>query len=187
MLPDGLPADVALALSRYATRIGADDFHAAAVGRGPEQQRNRFVRRNLIHWLDDRDPALAPWRDWTESLRVHLNRKLFMGLFSFESHLARYRPGDFYRTHVDAFRGEANRMVSLVCYLNEAWLEGDGGELILYTDQGTVTVAPMHRTVVLFLSEDIPHEVKPARRDRYGIAGWYRLNGSSPDRVDPPR
>lgn len=187
VLPDGLPPEVTQALADYEARLGADGYHAAAVGRGPEQQRNRFVRRNRIHWLDERRPALAPWRDWSESLRVHLNRRLFMGLFSFESHLAHYRPGDFYRTHVDAFRGEANRMVSLVCYLNADWKDGDGGELILYTDQGTVTVLPTQGTVVLFLSEEIPHEVKPARRDRYGVAGWYRLNGSSPDRVDPPR
>lgn len=185
--PDGLPIDVALALTDYAKRVGADGYHAAGVGRGAEQQRNRFVRRDVIHWMDERNPALSPWRDWTESLRLHLNRRLFLGLFSFESHLAHYRPGDFYRTHVDAFRGEANRIVSLVCYLNQDWAEGDGGELVVHTDRGAVTVPPVYRTVALFLSEEIPHEVKPARRDRYSVAGWFRLNSSSPDRVDPPR
>lgn len=185
--PDGLPREVARVLASYADRIDADDFHAAAVGRGMEQQRNRFVRRDLIHWMDERDPALAPWRAWTESLRVHLNRRLFLGLFSFESHLAHYRPGDFYRTHVDAFRGEANRVISLVCYLNEDWKEGDGGELVLYTDPGPVTVQPTYGTVVLFLSEEVAHEVKPAQRDRYSVTGWFRLNSSSPERVDPPR
>jgi SM-20-related protein len=185
--PDGLPPDVARVLTSYANTVDDDDFHAAAVGRGVEQQRNRFVRRDRIHWMDESDPALAPWCAWTESLRVELNRRLFLGLFSFESHLARYRPGDFYRTHVDAFRGEANRVVSLVCYLNEDWKEGDGGELVLYTDAGPLTVQPTYRTVVLFLSEEIPHEVKPAQRDRHSVTGWFRLNSSSPDRVDPPR
>ena len=130
-----------------ASSVDGRDFRAAAVGRGVEQQRNRFVRRDLIHWMEERDPALAPWRAWTESLRVHLNRRLFLGLFSFESHLAHYRPGDFYRTHVDAFRGEANRVISLVCYLNEDWKQGDGGELVLYSDAGPVTVQPTGRTV----------------------------------------
>ncbi|MEJ2534709.1 MAG: 2OG-Fe(II) oxygenase [Gammaproteobacteria bacterium] len=187
VLPEGLPIPAAQALRAYAGRVRADDFHAAAVGRGPDEQRNRFVRRDRIHWLNERDPSLECWRDWTESLRLHLNERLFLGLFSFESHLAHYRPGDFYRTHLDAFRGEANRVVSLVCYLNEDWTEGDGGELVLHTDLGAVTVAPVHRTVVLFLSEEMPHEVRPARRDRYSVAGWFRLNASSPDRVDPPR
>ena len=185
--PGGLPPEVARVLVSYADAVDADDFHAAAVGRGVEQQRNRFVRRDLIHWMDERDPALAPWHAWTESLRVHLNRQLFLGLFSFESHVAHYRPGDFYRRHVDAFRGEANRVISLVCYLNEAWKEGDGGELVLYTDPGPVTVQPTYRTVVLFLSEETPHEVKPAQRDRFSVTGWFRLNSSSLERVDPPR
>jgi len=185
--PGGLPPEVARVLVSYADAVDADDFHAAAVGRGVEQQRNRFVRRDLIHWIDEREPALAPWHTWTESLRVHLNRQLFLGLFSFESHVAHYRPGDFYRRHVDAFRGEANRVISLVCYLNETWKEGDGGELVLYTDPGPVTVQPTYRTVVLFLSEETPHEVKPAQRDRYSVTGWFRLNSSSLERVDPPR
>ena len=185
--PGGLPPEVARVLVSYADAVDADDFHAAAVGRGVEQQRNRFVRRDLIHWIDEREPALAPWHAWTESLRVHLNRQLFLGLFSFESHVAHYRPGDFYRRHVDAFRGEANRVISLVCYLNEAWKEGDGGELVLYTDPGPVTVQPTYRTVVLFLSEETPHEVKPAQRDRFSVTGWFRLNSSSLERVDPPR
>jgi len=185
--PDGLPQDVALALKNYVVKVGDDGYHAAAVGRGLDQQRNRFVRRDLIHWLGAGNPALAPWRAWTESLRLHLNRQLFLGLFSFESHLAHYRPGDFYRTHVDAFQGEANRVVSLVCYLNENWNEGDGGELVLYTAVGAVAVRPVFGTVALFLSGEIPHEVKATQRDRYSVAGWFRLNGSSPDRVDPPR
>ncbi|MEQ8206642.1 MAG: hypothetical protein RIA65_10740, partial [Woeseia sp.] len=84
VLPDGLPSDVTQALADYAARLGADGYHAAAVGRGPEQQRNPFVRRNRVHWLDERHPALASWREWSESLRVHLNRVSFMGLFSFE-------------------------------------------------------------------------------------------------------
>ena len=187
VLPDGLPADVALALTAYASSTAAGDYHAATVGRGADQQRNRFVRRDLIHWIDERNPALAPWRAWTESLRADLNRQLFLGLFSFESHLAHYRPGDFYRTHVDAFKGEANRIVSLACYLNEDWTDGDGGELVLHTAFGDVAVPPAYRTVALFLSEEIPHEVRPARRDRYSVTGWFRLNSSGPERVDPPR
>lgn len=187
VLPDGLPPEVAIALKQYLVRVSADGYHAAAVGRGLDQQRNRFVRRDLIHWLGERNPALAPWRAWAELLRVHLNRRLFLGLFSFESHLAHYRPGDFYRTHLDAFQGEANRVVSLVCYLNEDWNEGDGGELVLYTALGPVSVRPVFGTVALFLSAEIPHEVKPTRRDRYSVTGWFRLNASCPDRVDPPR
>jgi len=187
VLPEGLPVDVAGTLMAYLEQVDDGAFHSATVGRGDDQQRNRFVRRDAIHWLDEHHPALAPWREWTESLRVHLNQRLFLGLFSFESQLAHYRPGDFYRTHLDAFRGEANRVVSLVTYLNPDWQDGDGGELVLHTDFGAVHVPPAYRTVALFLSEEMPHEVLPARRDRFSVAGWFRLNSTVPGRVDPPR
>src|SRR5690606_33675317 len=110
-------------------------------------------------------------------------------LFSFESHFAHYGTGDFYKKHLDAFKGETNRVLSLVYYLNPGWLPEDGGELKLYLseDEGrTINVTPAFGTLVVFLSEDFPHEVLPAKRDRYSIAGWFRVNTSCTDRVDPP-
>jgi SM-20-related protein len=41
--------------------------------------------------------------------------------------------------------------------------------------------------MVLFLSEEIPHEVLPAHTDRASIAGWFRLNTSINNQIDPPR
>jgi SM-20-related protein len=38
--------------------------------------------------------------------------------------------------------------------------------------------------VVIFLSERIPHEVLPATRDRYSIAGWFRVNATTGGRLD---
>jgi SM-20-related protein len=48
-------------------------------------------------------------------------------------------------------------------------------------------VLPCMGRLAVFLSEDFPHEVLPAKRDRYSIAGWYRINESSTERVDLPR
>jgi SM-20-related protein len=48
-------------------------------------------------------------------------------------------------------------------------------------------VQPAYGSVVVFLSDCVPHEVAAARRDRYSIAGWFRVNGSRADRVDPPQ
>jgi SM-20-related protein len=78
----------------------------------------------------------------------------------------------------------------VVVYLNPGWQPVDGGELVIYTDevdQDSIRVTPAFGTLVVFLSEDFPHEVLPAQRDRYSIAGWFRLNTSTSDRVDPPR
>jgi SM-20-related protein len=187
VIPEGLPHTVADELLRYLADVDVKDFHRAAIGRGTDEHTNRFVRRDRIHWLNERRPELAEWRSFTDALRTQLNRQLFLGLFSFESHVARYSPGDFYKKHYDAFRGEANRVVSLVCYLNADWAPGDGGELRLYTDPITVTVPPDYRTLVLFLSEETLHEVLPTNRERWSVTGWFRLNQSRLDRVDPPR
>lgn len=186
VIPEGLPQTVASELLRYIDNVDASDFHRAGIGRGADEHTNRFVRRDSIHWLHEGSEDLAEWWHFTDALRTKLNRQLFLGLFSFESHLARYSPGDFYKKHYDAFRGEANRIVSLVCYLNTDWTPGDGGELRLYTDAMTVTVPPVYRSLVLFLSEETLHEVLPANRERWSVAGWFRLNQSRPDRVDPP-
>lgn len=187
VVPEGLPEIVANELLRYIDNVDVGDFHRAGIGRGMDGHTNRFVRRDSIHWLRERCPELAAWRSFTDALRMQLNRQLFLGLFSFESHLARYAPGAFYKKHYDAFRGEANRIVSIVCYLNTEWTSGDGGELRLYTDGMSVTVLPNYRNVVLFLSEEILHEVLPTQRERWSVTGWFRLNQSRPDRVDPPR
>lgn len=74
-------------------------------------------------------------------------------------------------------------------YLNPGWLPDDGGELVLYSDeaeQGSLRVMPAFGTLVVFLSEYSPHDVLPTQRDRYSIAGWFRLNTYTSDRVDPP-
>ena len=125
-----------------------------------------------------------------EQIRLALNRRLFLALFEFEAHLALYPPGAFYRRHVDSFRGAANRMVSLVVYLNRAWHPGDGGELVLYrpqTAEEMIRIAPCAGTLLLFMSEEIEHEVLPTRTDRASIAGWFRLNNTTADYPDPPR
>ncbi len=40
--------------------------------------------------------------------------------------------------------------------------------------------------MMVFLSEELPHEVLPAIRDRYQIAGWFRLNNSIANNIDLP-
>ena len=88
-------------------------------------------------------------------------------------------------------------MLSLVLYLNEEWHEDYGGELWLYPSvlEGTdivdtasteplVRISPQYGRVVLFMSEEFPHEVRPATQDRFSLAGWFRLNNSAANRID---
>ena len=188
--PNGLPLALAEALWGHVQAISGQQFARAGIGRDEEYALNNFVRTDEICWITGASCAGRDWLDWMAELQQYMNRRLLLGLFSFESHFAHYAPGDFYKRHLDAFKGEANRILTVVAYLNLGWRPEDGGELMLYTndaEQGNIRVTPAFGTLVVFLSEDFPHEVLPAQRDRYSIAGWFRLNTSTSDKVDPPR
>lgn len=160
----------------------------AGVGRGDDHLQAETIRRDLIHWITGRSAAEKAYLAQMEALRLSLNRRLFLGLFEFEASFAVYPPGAFYKKHMDSFKGAANRVVSAVTYLNEGWGASDGGDLRLFDGAGDdlAVVRPEGGTLVLFLSEEIPHEVAVTSRTRLSIAGWYRVNASVSDVVDPP-
>ncbi len=190
VLPGALPPHVAENLIETLAHIQEASFNQAGVGRGDHQLLNPFIRRDKIHWIDPTFANAQDWLAWTARLQVALNRRLLLGLFSFESHFALYEPGDFYQKHVDAFKGASNRVLSIVTYLNRDWEPCQGGELVLYhptTGDVLTKVTPAFGSVVVFLSEEFPHEVLAANRTRYSVAGWFRVNTSLPHRVDPPR
>lgn len=195
VVADALPPALAESLFAQVHASRGDGFAAAGVGRSVDHTLNPFVRRDQIRWIEGVSSAEQQWLGWCARLQTYLNRRLFLGLFSFESHFAHYRPGDFYRKHLDAFRPAgtergARRVLSLVTYLNPGWQVADGGELAIYDADGHSIVSkvlPMYGSVVVFLSTEVPHEVLPASRDRYSIAGWFRVNGSVSDRPDPPQ
>ncbi|HLR17336.1 MAG TPA: 2OG-Fe(II) oxygenase [Alcanivoracaceae bacterium] len=189
--PGALPANIADALHAYQQEdLSTSKYVNAGIGRGSKYFKTEFVRSDEICWITGESEAGSLWIDWTARLQRFLNQRLFLGLFSFESHFAHYPPGAFYKRHYDAFRGDVNRVLSVVTYLNPSWGHEDGGELVLYqNDEDTEgrKVIPLYGTLVVFLSEEFPHEVLPAQRDRYSIAGWYRVNTSIGNKVDPPR
>lgn len=179
--PNALPEDISSALFSHQQSLNANTYIRAGVGRGGDHLKSASLRRDQICWISNDSDAGCKWIDWTSRLQIFLNQRLFLGLFSFESHFAHYSPGDYYKRHYDSFRGKANRVLSIVTYLNPDWGSADGGELVLYLDdldQEGVKVAPLYGTIALFLSEDFPHEVLPVTRDRYSIAGWFCLNKS---------
>jgi len=150
----------------------------AGIGRGTEHKRDHSVRRDRISWLQGDTGCQKALFGFLEALRTALNRHLFLGLKRFETHYATYHPGDFYRRHLDSFRGRESRIVSLVLYFNDNWQPEDGGLLRIFSSEQAHypcrEVVPEFATMVLFLSEEIPHEVAPARRARYSLACWYR-------------
>ena len=180
-LPSALPENVTASLLQYLALIERQKFHEAKTGRGRGKTRNRFVRRDRIHWIDETNPAAASWLSFSRQLQAYLNRRLFLGLNSFECHFSHYKAGDFYRKHLDAFKGQANRIVSVVVYLNRGWEPDHGGELVIYSPDDSaelLKVTPGLGTLVLFLSEEFEHEVLPTNRDRFTVAGWFRQQGN---------
>lgn len=171
-----LPAQAALALATHAAALPSEALHRAGVGRAGQHQTLDTLRRDHIVWLDERRTPDDIWLGAMAQLQQHLNRHLYLGLQMYEAHYARYQPGDFYGRHVDAFKGQSNRVVSTVLYLNEAWpVDGStDGNLVLYVNEAAHHVAPVLARLVVFLSEGLPHEVLPARRTRHSIAGWFR-------------
>ena len=151
---------------------------AAGIGRGADAIRDTTVRRDRIAWLQGETSVQAGLFRCLESIREGLNRRLFLGLKRFECHYATYQPGAFYRRHIDSFRGRASRVVSLVLYLNDDWTAADGGALQVFSRENPSeicgTVLPELGRVVLFMSEEIPHEVLTAHRDRHSLACWFR-------------
>lgn len=153
-------------------------FKPAGVGRQGDYQLDRQIRGDAIQWLERGDPAVTEFLCWMDKLRLEINQRLFLGLFEYECHYATYPPGAFYQKHCDAFRGSSGRKLSTVLYLNPDWDVKSGGELVLYDEAGAAElsrVAPECGRLVLFLSEDFPHEVLPATQLRQSIAGWFRV------------
>lgn len=177
-------AEQVAALAREASQLrAAGRFRPAGIGRGRAQEVRPEVRGDEILWLEP--PALSAaqtrYLAQLEQLRLALNRALLLGLFDFEGHLAVYAPGSYYRKHRDRFRGTAQRLVTVILYLNQDWHGQDGGELRLFLDESGageyVDIAPRGGTLVCFLSEAFYHEVLPTRRPRLSITGWFRARG----------
>lgn len=177
LLEDALPPALMAELAAYLRQQEAT-LVPAGVGRRGDYQRDVRVRGDAIQWLEPDAPAVAGFLDWMDDLRVAINQRLFLGLFDYESHYAVYAPGAFYQKHRDAFHGKPGRKLSSVLYLNSEWNAQWGGELVLYSESGEEElerITPQYGRLVLFLSEDFPHEVLPARVERRSIAGWFRI------------
>lgn len=178
-------------LYTHAKQLQQSQLKQAAIGRESDENINNTVRRDKIKWMDQQQATEALWLDKMEQLRIELNRSLYLGLFSYEAHFAQYQIGDFYKKHLDSFKGQANRILSTVYYLNPVWQAENGGELVIYHpenhQQEITRVQPNCGTLVIFLSEEFPHEVLPAKQARYSIAGWFRVNTSMGKQIDPPR
>jgi SM-20-related protein len=170
------PGQVRALVEEMSRRDAGGEFRPAAVGAGDGRAVRPAIRGDRIGWLtmaagDAERQLLARF----EALRVALNRDLMLGLADLECHYAIYESGARYARHLDRSPKGAERVVSVVLYLNEDWVPGDGGELLIATPEGDLRVEPRAGTLVAFLSQRFEHEVLPALRTRRSLTGWFRL------------
>ncbi|EGR3107321.1 SM-20 protein [Vibrio parahaemolyticus] len=165
----------------------SDNWKKARIGRNDDVTRIESIRSDKIQWLK---PAMgqpiANYLSKMEEIRQEVNRHFFLGLFEYEAHFAKYEKGDFYQKHLDCFKGNENRRLTTVFYMNESWSEEDAGELVVYdlNDKEIATIPPRGGRLLVFLSEQFPHEVLPTNAERFSIAGWFRINGVRDNLLD---
>ncbi len=155
-----------------------DNLYKAKIGQGNNQHIALTIRNNKIYWIEGDNQHEHEFLTVLEKIRLELNRQLFLGLSESEAHYALYEKGGFYGRHLDNFAGKKDRVISLVIYLNKNWQISDGGLLQLYRNPEATeicaTLIPDYNHAVFFLSEQIPHEVTVALKDRLSIACWFR-------------
>jgi SM-20-related protein len=140
---------------------------------------NKLVRSDKIYWLDraHNNSVENDFFDVMDAFVMHLNRSCYTGITSYEFHYALYEEGSFYSRHLDQFRSNESRKYSMIMYLNEDWIAGDGGELrVHHDDNSTQDIAPESGTGVFFKSNELAHEVLVTNKPRMSVTGWLKVD-----------
>lgn len=150
-----------------------------AAGTGIGAINNQKIRSDKTCWMDRAHKNIyeQEFLQQAEDLIEYLNRTCYTGINGYEFHYALYEEGSSYGRHRDQFNYNNQRKYSLISYLNENWLEEDGGQLLLYQQEGVQTVLPRSQTAVFFKSDEMEHEVTKATRPRMSISGWLKVVG----------
>lgn len=176
--PDFLPPDLVRELASEAEHLHrSGQLSPAGTGQGQDREIRQEIRGDSIYWLDTLQPtrAQADYLQRMEALRLAINREMQMGLFDLETHFARYPAGAYYTKHLDVFRADSRRTLSVICYLNQHWSPGDGGQLRVHLQREEILdVLPEGGTLACFVSAKTYHEVLPATRTRVSLTGWFR-------------
>jgi len=153
---------------------GLKRFRQSGIGKHHGKQINESIRGDYIQWIDRYSawPPLQCYIDRLDQLTNFLNQSLFLSLKDFEIHLTIFPKGSFYKRHLDQFKRDDHRKLSVICYLNDNWKEDDGGQLRVYFPAGSKDYFPIAGRLVCFRSDLLEHEVLPATRDRLSITGW---------------
>lgn len=148
----------------------------ASIGNDDIKDPNQKMRSDKIYWLDKKhnNPFENEFLQRVEDFIAYLNETCYAGINACEFHYAVYEKGSFYKRHKDQFKSNNNRKYSLVTYLNDNWVEADGGQLQVYGNSNMQQIQPNAQTAVLFKSDETEHEVLIANQSRMSITGWLK-------------
>ena len=139
---------------------------------------------DLITYMSILLQTLPPFLNGEE-----LTSELDLSVASFNAKLAVTSPGgSVYPLHIDNPQGlsvDDTRKLTCILYLNPDYKDKDGGELRIFLrgEEGlqTIDIAPSGGRLLLFWSDEIPHEVLPTapdahvedeHLDRYALTIW---------------
>ena len=174
-----LPATLTADLKANLLNLYADNkLRSAGTGNGTVAVQDKAMRGDLIFWLDreNNNPAENAFFDILDEFIKHLNSSCYTGITGYEFHYTLYEPGTFYKKHIDRFRNNPARQYSMIFYLNENWQQEDGGQLCIYHDEEVQEIFPENGKSVFFKSDQLEHEVSPAKKPRMSITGWLKRN-----------
>ncbi len=164
--------DRILALQGF--KNGLLQFKKAGIGKNQDKQINEAIRGDYIQWIDpnNAEPPLLTYLGKLEQMIAFVNQSLFLSLKDCEVHQTIYPVGSFYKRHLDQFKKDDHRKLSVICYLNKDWKEADGGQLRMFIGHESKDVLPVAGRLVCFRSDLLEHEVLPATRERLSLTGW---------------
>ena len=156
----------------------SESMKPSGFGNNLDFHTDNSVRGDKISWFGDESTNAFEliYLKKIERFISYLNKTCFTSIKSFESHYSSYEKSSFYKRHLDQFKSETGRQYSIVLYLNENWIESDGGLLSLYPKGlAEINISPLSGRMVFFRSYEMEHEVHASStRERRSIAGWLK-------------
>jgi Rps23 Pro-64 3,4-dihydroxylase Tpa1-like proline 4-hydroxylase len=172
-----LNANLSQGLLQNILQLQRDDLMTdAGIGNEKVKDPSQKMRGDKIYWMDKSHNNIfeKEFLLQVEDFIDRLNSTCYTGINGYEFHYAVYEEGSYYKRHKDQFKNDSNRKYSLINYLNENWLEEDGGQLLVYQNETVQKILPQAKTAVFFKSDEMEHEVTKANRSRMSVTGWLK-------------
>ena len=175
ILDDFLPPKALHEILNYAkNKLEFGEMRDAKIGTKSDQV-VYHQRGDKILWLENPHPVdcLNDYFNILNNLLTLINRSFYLSLKRFESMIAYYPIGSFYKKHLDQHQNSPHRQISCILYLSP-WTS-NGGELLLDLKGENLTIEPIQNRFICFLSSEVPHEVMPVRAgERFSLTSWLR-------------